>query len=125
MSGPSRPSRTLPQSGAGAGRSADVYLRDHTERVTTLSRAREEMHRNEERPGKSPVRTNRLVNFLLDVLRSCGEVVNRVKAQSDRPYARTFDGWSILSEKYGLVHPDSEIKPYDCILLKLPKADRL
>src|SRR3954447_20698251 len=40
-------------------------------------------------------------------------------------YARTFDGWYILSAKYGLVRPDEVIVPYDCTLLTMRAADRL
>lgn len=40
-------------------------------------------------------------------------------------YARTFDGWYILSAKYGLVHPDTVIERYDCTLLNMRAADRL
>jgi hypothetical protein len=40
-------------------------------------------------------------------------------------YARTFDGWYILSAKYGLVRPDAVIEPYDCTLLCMRAADRL
>src|SRR5262249_27265068 len=40
-------------------------------------------------------------------------------------YARTFDGWYILSAKYGLVRPVAVIEPYDCTLLKMRMSDRL
>jgi hypothetical protein len=40
-------------------------------------------------------------------------------------FAGTLDAWYILSAKYGLVHPQEVIKPYDCTLLRMAKSDRL
>jgi hypothetical protein len=65
----------------------------------------------------------------------CGQKLDRAAPAGDlytsplfkkaAAYARTFDGWYILSAKYGLVRPDAVIAPYDCTLLKMRKADRL
>jgi hypothetical protein len=65
----------------------------------------------------------------------CGQKLDRAAPASELytsplfkkavAFARTFDGWYILSAKYGLVRPDTLIEPYDCTLLKMRKADRL
>jgi hypothetical protein len=65
----------------------------------------------------------------------CGKKLDRAALAGDlytsplfkkaAAYARTFDGWYILSAKYGLVRPDAMIEPYDCTLLKMRKTDRL
>ncbi len=37
---------------------------------------------------------------------------------------RTSQPWFVLSAKYGLVHPDEMIAPYDLTLNTMPMADR-
>jgi len=37
---------------------------------------------------------------------------------------RHYDAWYILSAKYGLVHPDQVLEPYDVTLKRMPMADR-
>jgi hypothetical protein len=69
------------------------------------------------------------------IVACCGQKLDRAAPAGDlyisplfkkaAAYARTFDRWYILSAKYGLVHPDDVIEPYDCTLLKMRKADRL
>jgi Family of unknown function (DUF6884) len=42
-----------------------------------------------------------------------------------RAYAeRNSDGWYILSAKYGLVHPDTVIEPYELTLKTMSRAER-
>lgn len=36
---------------------------------------------------------------------------------------RHYDAWYILSAKYGLVHPDTVIAPYDVTLKHMPRAE--
>jgi hypothetical protein len=65
----------------------------------------------------------------------CGRKLDRAAPASDlytsplfrkaAAYARTFDGWYILSAKCGLVRPDAVIEPYDCTLLTMRAEDRL
>src|SRR5262245_52457671 len=65
----------------------------------------------------------------------CGQKLDRAAPASElytsplfkkaAAYSRTFNGWYILSAKYGLVGPDAVIEPYDCTLLKMRRSDRL